>query len=270
MSFQCDYCKNTFTSRGNLDTHQKKALYCIEKRGGSVISEKFSCDECKKEFTEKRYLQKHQEKCNISKKYQDSIELITKQADEIVDLKKQSKYYLELIKELKLQNSVLIANLKDVAVQGVKKSTTTTNNIVNIENLTDEWLKTSSKNLTLDHIQRGPPGYAEFASQHSLKDRVKCVDFARKILQYKEDDGLVRDKKGKKLSKKFFESIETQNNELIRDAMSNIREEMDDKTPEEMDSLMEKMNVFLEMNLIELSKNDELKESFVKELCELL
>jgi hypothetical protein len=268
MTFQCEYCKNIFSSKGNLETHQKKALYCVEKRG-MTITDKFSCDECKKEFTEKRCLQKHLEKCNITKKYQDSIDLITKQADEIVDLKKQSKYYLELIKELKLQNSVLIANLKDVAVQGVKKSTTT-NNIVNIENLTDEWLKTSSKNLTLEHIQRGPQGYAEFACQHSLKDRVKCVDFARRILQYKEDDGLVRDKKGKKLSKKFFESIETQNNELIRDAMSNIREEMDDKTPEEMDSLMEKMNVFLEMNLIELSKNDELKESFVKELCELL
>ena len=52
--------------------------------------------------------------------------------------------------------------------------------------------------------------------------------------------------------------------------MSNIREEMDDKTPEEMDSLVEKMNVFLEMNSIELSKNDDLKESFVKELCGLL
>ena len=60
------------------------------------------------------------------------------------------------------------------------------------------------------------------------------------------------------------------NKELIRAAMSNIREEMDDKTPEEMDSLVEKMNVFLEMNSIELSKNDELKESFVKELCGLL
>jgi hypothetical protein len=33
---------------------------------------------------------------------------------------------------------------------------------------------------------------------------------------------------------------------------------------------MEKMNLFLEMNEVELSKNDDLKEAFVKELCELL
>jgi len=271
MTFQCEYCKNIFSSKGNLETHQKKALYCIEKRG-LTITDKFSCEECKKEFTEKRCLQKHLEKCNIIKKYQDCLELLNKQTQEILDLKKEAKYNHELIKELKLQNSILVANLKDVAVQGVNKpsTTTTTNNIINIENLTDEWLKTSSKSLTLDHIQRGPQGYAEFASQHSLKDRVKCVDFARRILQYKEDDAIIRDKKGKKLSKKFFQSIQSQNKDLITEAMGRIREEMDDKTPEEMDSLMEKMNKFLEMNSIELSRNDELKESFVKELCDLL
>ena len=52
--------------------------------------------------------------------------------------------------------------------------------------------------------------------------------------------------------------------------MASIREEMEDKSPEEMDSLMNKMNKFLDMNTIELSKNNELKESFVKELCGLL
>jgi hypothetical protein len=222
-------------------------------------------------MTVKKSLQKHIEKCNINKKYQDSIHLISKQSDEILDLKKRDKFKDELIRELKLQNSILVSKLENIALQGVNKpSTTTTNNIINIENLTEEWLKSSSKNLTLEHIRRGPQGYAEFAPQHSLKDRVKCVDFARRILQYKEDDELVRDKKGKKLCKKFFQSIQSQNKELIMDAMAGIRDEMEDKTPEEMDSLMEKMNMFLEMNEVELSKNDDLKEAFVKELCELL
>ena len=185
-------------------------------------------------------------------------------------LQHQNTSYQESIKELKLQNSELISKLENVAVQGVKKSTTTTNNILRIENLTDEWLKNSSKSLTLDHIQRGPQGYAEFASQHSLKDRVKCVDFARQILQYKEHDSVVRDKKGRKLSKKFFESIQSQNKELIMDAMTGIRNEMEDKTPEELDSLIEKMNKFMDMSTLDLSKNEDLKDSFVKELCELL
>jgi len=39
---------------------------------------------------------------------------------------------------------------------------------------------------------------------------------------------------------------------------------------EEFDSLIDKMTKFLDMNSMELSKNDELKESFVKQLCELI
>jgi hypothetical protein len=52
--------------------------------------------------------------------------------------------------------------------------------------------------------------------------------------------------------------------------MAKIREEMDDKTPEELDSLMEKMTKFLDMNSTDIVQNQDLKESFVKELCELL
>ena len=52
--------------------------------------------------------------------------------------------------------------------------------------------------------------------------------------------------------------------------MTGIRNEMEDKTPEELDSLIEKMNKFMDMSTVDLSKNEDLKESFVKELCELL
>ena len=269
MTFTCDYCKNTFSSKGNLETHQKKALYCIEKRG-ITISEKFNCDECKKEFTEKRYLTKHLEKCNIIKKYQDVNQLVIIQSNRIIDLQKENKYKDDLIEELKLQNSILLNKLENVAIQGVKKPSSTTNNILRIENLTDEWLKQSSQNLTLEDIQRGSKGYAEFASRHSLKDRVKCVDFARQILQYKEDDAVIRDKKGRKLSKKFFQSIESKNKHLILEAMRSIREEMEDKTEEEMDVLIDKMNKFVDMKTVDLVNNQDLKEEFVRELCELL
>ena len=110
MTFKCDYCNNIFSSRGNLETHQKKALYCINKRG-LVIHEKFNCDDCKKEFTEKRYLTKHLEKCNITKKYQDTTKLISIQSSRILDLEKQNKYKDEIITELKLQNSILVSKL---------------------------------------------------------------------------------------------------------------------------------------------------------------
>ena len=268
MSQLCEFCKNFFVTKSALHHHQQSAKYCLKIQG--IQTTKYICSNCNKSLSDKRMLDTHQEKCGISDKVkylQDTVSNLEKQN---ILFQQEIVFYKKTIKDLKIQNSELQHNIKDLAIQGVKKSTTITNNIVNIENLTDEWLKTSSKNLTLDHIERGPQGYAEFASQHSLKDRVKCVDFARKILQYKEDDSVVRDKKGRKLSKKFFESIQSQNKELIIDAMTVIRNEMEDKTPEELDSLIEKMNKFMDMSTIDLSKNEDLKESFVKELCELL
>ena len=121
MTFPCEYCKNIFSSKGNLQTHQKKALYCVEKRG-LTITDKFSCDECKKEFTEKRCLQNHLEKCNIKEKYRDTTQLINKYISQISDLEKQNKHKDELIQELKLQNSILIDKLENIAIQSVSHS----------------------------------------------------------------------------------------------------------------------------------------------------
>jgi hypothetical protein len=203
---------------------------------------------------------------SMEKKYQDTVIKFEKQ---ILLLEQENKYCKQTIEELKSQNERIQSKIENIAVQGVNKPTTT-NNIIKIQNLTDEWLKESSNNLTLEYIEKGPLGYAEFASQHSLRNRVKCVDFARKILQYKEDDAIIRDKKGKKLSKKFFESIESKNKDLISAEMASIRQEMEDKSPEELDVLIEKMNKFLDMKTIDIASDKELKDDFVKELCELL
>ncbi len=278
MSYICEFCNSEFSAKFNLTYHQKTAKYCLKLQGKE---RSYKCKKCNKELCDKRHLDTHEQKCISQEGRKHTITLFREKEQElkefkidtdkqIIILQHQLKSSNDTITLLREQISELQSRLENVAVQGVKKSTTTTNNIVNIENLTDEWLKTSSKNLTLDHIQRGPQGYAEFASQHSLKDRVKCVDFARRILQYKEDDAIIRDKKGKKLSKKFFQSIESQNKELVREAMYKITEEMDDKTPEELDRIMEKMTKFLDMNSTDIVENQELKDSFVKELCELL
>jgi hypothetical protein len=278
MSCICEFCYSEFSAKFNLTHHQKTAKYCLKLQGKETI---YKCKKCNKELCDKRHLDTHEQNCISQEGKKNTIALFREKEQElkefkidtdkqIIILQQQLQSANDTITLLKEQISELQSRLENVAVQGVKKSTTTTNNIVNIENLTDEWLRTSSKNLTLDHIQRGPQGYAEFASQHSLKDRVQCVDFSRRILQYKEDDAIIRDKKGKKLSRKFFQSIESQNKELIMQAMAKIREEMDDKTPEELDSLIEKMTKFLDMNSTDIVQNQELKESFVKELCELL
>ena len=260
MSCICEFCKGEFSAKCNLLYHQKTAKYCLKLQGKNSV---YNCKTCKKELCDKRQLEKHQESC-ISIDDLKKLEKLNIEKDVTIKcLKDQIKQYEKTIDTLQ-------DKLENLASQGVNKPTTTTNNILRIENLTDDWLKENAKNLTLEHIERGPQGYAEFASQHSLRNRVKCVDFSRKILQYKEDDSVVRDKKGRKLSKKFFESIQSQNKELIMEAMVGIRNEMEDKTQEELDSLIEKMNKFMDMSTIDIAKNEELKESFIRELCELL
>ena len=97
------------------------------------------------------------------------------------------------------------------------------------------------------------------------------MDAARKILQYKEDDDtLIRDKKGRRLSKKFFESIEIHNRGLISEAMNKIRDEMEGKTNEELEPLMAKMDEFLDMKTLDLVKDVQTREDFVRELCNLI
>jgi len=274
MSFSCEFCHNSFQVKKSLIHHQKNAKYCIELRGETKVYT-YTCTVCDRKMTEKRQFDAHQEKCAPNKKNQ-KLERIILLKDKKIAVQEQQiqgkddtiKVLEKQIQDQSKQISELQDKLKDVAVQGVKKSTTT--NILKLQPLTKEWLDANAKNLTLEHIQRGAIGYAEFASENSFKDRVKCVDASRQILQYKEEDSVIRDKKGKRLAKKFFESIQSQNKELIDDAMAKIRDEMDDKSNEEIDPLLAKMEEFADMKTIDLVKNEEMKLEFVKELCDLL
>ena len=46
---ECQYCKNTFKSVNGLQTHQKRAKYCLKiqkDQGISVIAKMFICEYC--------------------------------------------------------------------------------------------------------------------------------------------------------------------------------------------------------------------------------
>ena len=48
-----------------------------------------------------------------------------------------------------------------------------------------------STNLTLEHIKKEPRGYAEYALEYPLRDRVVCVDYARRKIKFKDSNGNV-------------------------------------------------------------------------------
>ena len=102
----------------------------------------------------------------------------------------------------------------------------TTNKITNgIENftqlmqpITDCHLQDQAQFLRREHIEQGAEGYARYALEYPLKDRVVCTDFSRRKLQYRNDKGhVIQDPEMRKLSQELFKAIEDRNESLINE-----------------------------------------------------
>ena len=59
---ECQFCHNVFSNKQNLNSHQKKAKYCLKLQGKTINTE-YKCDGCSKTFTIKGNLIKHQKIC---------------------------------------------------------------------------------------------------------------------------------------------------------------------------------------------------------------
>jgi len=135
------------------------------------------------------------------------IERISKQNEQLEIYKNQIE---------KLQDK-----LENIALQAVKRPTTTNktqinNFIQNMEPITREHLVEHTPQLTLAHIQKGASGYAEYALEHPLKERLVCVDYSRRKIKFKNKDGdLIADPEMAKLAPMFFESIKDKSSEIV-------------------------------------------------------
>jgi uncharacterized Zn-finger protein len=232
----CEYCKNTFSQKQTLIRHQKTAKFCLE----------------------------------LQKEYsgENNIEFLKEK------LKEKDQY----IKKLEENISILQNKLENIAIQSIKRPSNVTNNtnIISLQPLTKNWLNSQACLLSKSHVEKGILGYAEFAKNHSLKDRVKCIDFSRKKLQYIQEDGTaVKDNKGNRISKLFFESIQNENEEIVKDIQSEIlRQVTYTSNPVETMHLFEKMNDIINISKglkkVSQGESDALKDDFVRELCNLL
>lgn len=274
MSFKCEFCSGIFSAKSSLTLHQKRAKYCLSNRG--IEKEiKYTCDMCDKKFNEKRYMEKHREKCNLPEQLRKKDTMILDLTKNLIKATQQNKDYESTLEKLEKQISELQSKLENIAIQGVKKSTTT--NILKLQPLTKEWLDAQAMLLTDNHLSQGMIGLAQFAADNSFKDRVVCTDANRKSLKYKEGDGKVsKDPKGKKLSKMFFESIKSKADNILPEMIEKIKQELDDagEEPSVFDIISGKMTelINVEKGIKQISKGQEtqLKEEFTKQLCELL
>lgn len=219
---ECQFCKNKFSTKASLNHHIKTAKYCL-KLQGKMTNLNYSCDGCGKVFSRKYEFNRHNNICNADKrmeKYKNKIAELTNQNIEVTS-KLADK--ISLIEDLKKTIKELHDKLENIAIKAVQRPTTTNNNktminnfIQNMQPVTSDHLIDSAPNLTIEHVQKGASGYAEYALEYPLKDRIACVDYSRRKIKFKDKDGsLVTDPEMVKLAPMFFNSIKDKSSELV-------------------------------------------------------
>jgi hypothetical protein len=82
--------------------------------------------------------------------------------------------------------------------------------------ITQELLVENVKFLIIEHIIKGPEGYADYFTTYVVKDRVIVVDYLNPVVKFKDEVGeTIMDCGAVILTKLFFDSIRDRNKELI-------------------------------------------------------
>ena len=219
---ECQFCKKILKNKYTLQNHQAKTKYCLKIQ--KKILNDFPCKYCNKKLCSKRWLENHYNSCipyHVN---------ITKQAELAKHVTKD-----ELIADLKAQVRYLQKQMADISMKAVSRPTTTTNTIttnnnqkiLNLLPLTENHFEEQAEFLNLEHIKNGAEGYARYAVDFPLKNRLICSDYARRKVKYKDTDGkVVTDPEMSKLSQKLFKAIDTKNDKLITGYVGELQKQL--------------------------------------------
>jgi len=98
MSFDCEFCKKTFSTKPNFIFHQKNARYCLEIQGKQ--NNNFKCTYCEKVFTTQQRINEHISNTCKFKRESTHEEEINKLKEEFQEkLKEKDTYYQQQLKE---------------------------------------------------------------------------------------------------------------------------------------------------------------------------
>ena len=254
----CEFCKKNFKSEKILKIHKNNTKYCLKIQNKQKIY--YQCEFCNKKLMSIQNLKHHHNKCivKIKKDTNDMYNGNMVKLEEIHNIKINN--LTNTIEILQKQVQTLQDKLENIAIKAATKPTTIVQNTQNIEKLinnfapiTDEHLREQAKHLSIEHIRDGAPGYARFALDYPLKNRIACVDYARKKIKYKNQDGhIVVDPEMSKLSQKLFKAIDLRNEELINEYTQEIQQKIFGKHNSEMSEEETKIGQYQSNALIEL------------------
>jgi hypothetical protein len=168
----------------------------------------------------------------IKQKYEEKEKVIEEKYEEKEKVLEEKLVEKEKIIE---QKNIQIKDLQDqlasIARSAASRPTHVQNNnqrintiVNNLIPITDDHLREQAQYLTLDHIKKGASGYAEYALEYPLKDRILCTDFSRRKINYKDTEGnIVNDPEMSKLSIKLFKSIDEENTRLTEEYLEELK-----------------------------------------------
>ena len=206
MSYKCEFCNTLFSKKYSMYKHQRTARYCLALQDKPL--EKYNCISCNKFYSRRDALLRHQKECEKDLKNSNQDELLLKVIDK----------YGEMVKDLQKQ-------ISDLAINRQASNSNNRNMVMNnLQPITDANLQEHLEHLSLDFIKLGAKGYADFAGNYPLKDKVICTDKARKKLKYKNEEGLLTDD-GRTLAQRFFQAISERNSTILNQAYANLHHE---------------------------------------------
>jgi hypothetical protein len=230
---ECEFCKNKFSSKTNLNSHQIKSRYCLKLRGVYQQMNENKCEACSSTFTGKYELNRHLTTCkknDMLKKYEEENRL----------LKEENNLLQRENEMLRTDKKELQTSYEKLSLTVVKRPTTNTKNIqINnfiqqMEPLRIEDIKELVPMLTLYHHVKGPEGYAEYALEFPFKNKIVCLDVHRNKIKYKNEEGdVIEDIGFRKMMTKLCKSLKDHSFNLCQQHYEKLSDEFTDSEMDE-------------------------------------
>ena len=244
----CEFCQRVFSVKSALIRHKNTAKFCLKLQ--SDYNAKLNiCNFCNKELGDERSLLCHYKTCEkyLTQTFT-NLQLTEKLREKDEELARRLRERDLEVSELKMHICKLEDKLENIAIKGALKPTSTTtskitNYIQQLQPVTEAHFLECSSNLTIDHIKKGPRGYAQYALEYPLRDRVVCVDYARRKIKFKDSDGnIITDPEMNRLAMLFYNSIKDKNRQLVDECKRQLKVNFDDEELDMLSKLMDYMN----------------------------
>jgi hypothetical protein len=228
---ECVYCNNKFSTKTNLNNHQKRAKYCLKLRGVNKQENEYEykCDACDKNFSGKYELNRHSTICKKNDILINNNKIIQTLREELISVKKENEL-------LRADKKDLQDRYDNLSLTAVKRPTVSNKNIQinnyikNMPPLLEQDIKDNIQYLTLDHHVKGAEGYAEYALEFPFKNKIVCVDTARNKIKYKNEEGdIIEDVGFRKMMEKLCDALKDRSFNLCQEHYEKLSDTFTEK-----------------------------------------